>query len=55
MRARAAFFTYISSAGRWVIVEPWQRCGVGTLRSAADAANLDDLPRANDAAASTCT
>ncbi len=47
MRGGDEFFTYSPSTGRWVIVEPWQCCGVNTLRSPADAvydSNLDDLP-----------
>ena len=47
IRDGAQFFTFSPSTGRWVIVEPWQCCGVNTLRSPAGAAydsNLDDLP-----------
>jgi len=47
MRGGDEFFTYSPSTGRWVSVEPWQCCGVNTLRSLADAvydSNLDDLP-----------
>jgi len=47
MRGGDEFFTYSPSTGRWVSVEPWQCCGVNTLRSPAGAAydsNLDDLP-----------
>jgi len=48
MRGGDDFFTFSPSTGKWVIVEPWQCCGVDTLRSpSADAvydSNLDDLP-----------
>jgi hypothetical protein len=47
MRGGGPFCTYSPSTGRWAIAEPWQCCGLDTLRSPADAVydnNLENLP-----------